>query len=256
MAEKANPIGAKLAKKYIITLGTITALVVILSFLELTHLFNDVYNAIYYVLNYFFDAEGIFPPLTIIPLKSGFFAFSFVLLITGIMRMTIIAALIAIIIDIISTKDVRKVLSKFEAKRLNGHIVICGYSNFVEELTKDLQKSKKDFVIIDNNKINVDTARDLGYTAIEGDFRREVYLKLASIERASQIVLGSNDDFENILGLITAKGLKSNIKAIVKVNSEETVTKMLRAGADMCIVPEAIAGVYIGNEVVNYLKQK
>ncbi len=253
----ATSIGVKVAKKYIIVLAAITGIVALMSFLELKNLFNnDTYNAIYYVLNYFFDAEGIFPPLTILPLKSGFFAFSFVLFIAGIMKMTIIAALIAIIIGILSTKDIRRVLSKFEAKRLKSHIVICGYSNFVEEIAKDLAKSKKDFVILDSNKVNVDTARDLGYTAIEGDFRREAYLKLASIETASQIILGSNDDFENILGLIAAKELRKGIKAIVKVNSDETVTKMLRAGADMCIVPEAVAGVYIGNEVVNHLKSK
>jgi hypothetical protein len=63
-------------------------------------------------------------------------------------------------------------------------------------------------------------------------------------------VLDTDSDFENLLGLIAAKRVNKDLKAIVKVVHEESVTKMMRGGANVCILPEALSGIEVGERLV------
>ncbi|MGC8730225.1 MAG: potassium channel family protein [Candidatus Micrarchaeia archaeon] len=243
-----------LTKHYLLFMFIALVAIVSFSFIELFIIFHgDFFTSLYYVLTYFFDAEGVFPKYAVAPLTSNFPIFVLLLLLTGIARITVIGFLIAIIIDVLSSRDIRKILSKIEVKHMSNHVIICGYSKFSDEIAAELSRRLMDFVIIEGNKVAADTARDLGYTIIEGDFKYEIYLKTAMINTARYIIFTSDDDFENILGLISAKKLSPKVKAIVKANDENLVPKMFRAGANVCIVPEAVAGIYIGEEIITHI---
>ncbi|MEM3476700.1 MAG: NAD-binding protein, partial [Candidatus Micrarchaeaceae archaeon] len=166
----------KIAKRYLLLIFIAIVAIISFSFVELLIIFKgDFFTSLYYVLEYFFDAEGVFPNYSITPLSSNFSIFVIILLLTGIARITVIGFFIAVIIDVLSNRDLKKILSKIEAKHMSRHVIICGYSNFSNELAVELSKKSMDFVIIEGNKVVADTARDLGYTVIEGDFKYEIY---------------------------------------------------------------------------------
>jgi len=48
---------------------------------------------------------------------------------------------------------------------------------------------------------------------------------------------------------VTAHHLYPSLRIASKAKEESTITKMHRAGAELCIVPEIIAGLDIGNAV-------
>ncbi|EQD80151.1 TrkA-N domain protein [mine drainage metagenome] len=118
----------------------------------------------------------------------------------------------------------------------------------------DLKAKGKEFVVIEKNPVKVDMLRDLNYPVLDGDFTKEGYLSMASIKTASAIVFDTDSDFENLLGIITAKKMNKDLKAIVKVVHEDSVMKMVRGGANVCILPEALSGIEIGERLVRKVK--
>ena len=54
--------------------------------------------------------------------------------------------------------------------------------------------------------------------------------------------------------MITVKKIAPKAKTIIRINDESSVTKMLRAGADLCIIPEILVGIDLGNNIVNKIK--
>jgi voltage-gated potassium channel len=122
-----------------------------------------------------------------------------------------------------------------------------------ERLCAELAAQKRKFIVIVDSEADAEMLRALGYQTIEGDFKSENVLRKAYVENAKTIIFDARDDFDNMMGVISAKHLNSRIKVITRVKDEYTVTKMHRAGADQCVVPEIVAGVELGNYIVSKL---
>ncbi|MFP3279345.1 MAG: NAD-binding protein, partial [Candidatus Micrarchaeota archaeon] len=79
-------------------------------------------------------------------------------------------------------------------------------------------------------------------------------LKLASVDKAKIIVFVEQNDAKNLIGIVEAKKLNKEIKALVRSTKEENMTKMYRVGADMCVLPEYIAGISIGEFLLKHIE--
>lgn len=236
----------------IITIISVSLFFVIISIFAMWDATGNFYASGYFTISSLFDAVGFHPILNTVPLFSpNFYPLFTILVLDGLAKIIVIGFLIATIIEFVSSIDVKSKFAVIEAKHLKKHVIICGYSKFTENLEKSLDKAKQSFLIIENDRAKADMLKDLGYKVIEGDFKNEDVLNSASIKKAKSIIFDSHDDFENLLGVITAKTVNEKIKVIVKANKEESVTKILRGGADLCIIPEIISGIEIGNYIVN-----
>ncbi len=67
-------------------------------------------------------------------------------------------------------------------------------------------------------------------------------MKQAGIERAQVIVVAVNSDAENVFIVLTARGIRPDVKIIARANYETSESKLVRAGADHVISPYRIAG--------------
>ena len=63
----------------------------------------------------------------------------------------------------------------------------------------------------------------------------------------------SEDDTENALIVITAKAANRGIKVVARVESEDDIAKLDKAGAYRTVMPEATAGAEIGGILVKKL---
>ena len=99
------------------------------------------------------------------------------------------------------------------------------------------------FVIVERDAEHVRTASDNGFLTIEGDASREETLKRARIERARGLVAAVGTDAENVYAVLTARVLKPDLFVIARAESEDSIVKLKRAGADRVISPYQIGAV-------------
>ena len=217
---------------------------------------GSIYTSLYYTVSTLMDAAGFVPQLGYVAISSSsFYPFFLVLFLDGIAKIIIVGFLVASLIQLISSIDIRSRVKSYRIKRLKNHIIVCGYTNFSDRLMLDLKAKGTEFVVIEKNPVKVDMLQDLNYTVLDGDFTKEGYLSMASIKTAKAIVFDTDSDFENLLGIIAAKRVNKNLKAIAKVVHEDSVTKMMHGGADVCILPEALSGIEIGERLVEAVRK-
>jgi voltage-gated potassium channel len=131
-----------------------------------------------------------------------------------------------------------------------GHVVVCGYGKIGEKVCEVLEQSKKDYVVIEQEPGIAKLLREMGMHVIEGDATHSRILKMAGIEKAKALVTTFSNDTNNLFVILTAKELNPNLVIATRAVSEEVVTKMHRAGAEIVVLPEIVGGVELGKEMV------
>ncbi|MGC8622798.1 MAG: potassium channel family protein [Candidatus Micrarchaeia archaeon] len=214
-------------------------------------IFHNVYEALYTIAYVFFNANGVDPFASIsgfLPLfSSNFDLLTTLVVVDGFVRIVVIGFLISIFVQLITRIDIRSRFSLLKARRLKHHVIIAGYYDVVEDVCKSLKDKGMDFIVIEEDEKKLEVIQSLGYQFIKGDFTKDSVLKGAMIEKAKAIVFSSKDDYKNLFGVVTAHYLNSKVKIISKASQESSVTKMHRAGAALCVVPEILAGIEAGD---------
>lgn len=167
----------------------------------------------------------------------------------GVAKSVIVGFVLAAFVSFITGIDVRSKLGFISTKGAKNQVIICGYSMLAERLCRDLKEKRMPFVVIEKDAEKASTLRDLGYATVNGDFTDKQVLEEASISTAKQIVFATESDFINLLGVVTARHVNSKVEIITRVREESTITKMHRGGANLCLVPEEVAGIELGKRI-------
>lgn len=138
---------------------------------------------------------------------------------------------------IIKTKKMKKYISS-----LSGHFVVCGYGAIGRQICAELKKEHHEVVVVEHDPETVAQAEAEGFRAIEGDASSNEILRLSGVEHAQGLVVATNEDSTNLLVVLTARGLQADLHIVARTNREEVTGKLLRAGADKVLFPQAIAG--------------
>jgi len=128
---------------------------------------------------------------------------------------------------------------------LSDHYVICGYGRIGSIVAAEFQRQKTPFVIVDRSAARVLEANQQGHLAVEGDASREDTLRPIGIERARGLVAAVGTDAENVYAVLTARVMKSDLFIIARAESEDSIPKLKKAGADRVISPYKIGAVQI-----------
>jgi len=137
-----------------------------------------------------------------------------------------------------------------KAETLEGHVVICGYGKIGEKVCEILEQCKKDYIIIDNDPTIAKMLRDMKMNVVEGDATHSRVLKMARIEKANGLATTFSNDTNNVFVILTARELNPNLLIASRAVSEEVVSKMHRAGAEIVVLPEVVGGMELGKEMV------
>lgn len=130
-------------------------------------------------------------------------------------------------------------------KRLNKHIIICGYGMTGQAVMDELLNKKyerEQILVIDSNEEFIKQAADAGITAIHGNASKETILKKAAIEKADTIIITTGRDDTNVLIGLTAKNLNPSITVIARANEIENIKLLHHSGADHIISPSITGG--------------
>ena len=169
--------------------------------------------------------------------------------INGLAYLILVTFVTAKFVNILSKIDVHKREMKRRISSMNEHILVCGYGRLGEKACEILDDHTMGYVVIERNPRVVKLLRERDIAVVEGDATHSKVLKMAGIERAGGLIAALGNDTKNVYITLTARELNPNLLIASRAVSEEVVSKMHRAGAEIVVLPEVVAGLELGKEI-------
>lgn len=170
------------------------------------------------------------------------------LIVVGIAAATITLTTIA---SIVVEGHVRSILGRrkvnMKIASLTNHIIVCGYGRMGRSLCADLRDRRAELLIIDQHDSKTVLAEQDGLLYILGDASEEAVLRSAGIERARGLVAVLDSDASNVFATLVARDLNPDILIVARAEKNESVSRLIRAGANKAICPQVIGATRMAN---------
>ena len=131
------------------------------------------------------------------------------------------------------------------AMKLKNHTIVCGLGRTGQAAIKELWKEKVPFVVVEKSEEKIEEAKEKypNLIYINGDATEDETLIKAGVKSASNMIVATADDADNLFITLSAKNLNPNLRIVARANKEENVLKLKRAGANEVILPNVIGGL-------------
>lgn len=133
-------------------------------------------------------------------------------------------------------------LMKGKISNLKNHVILCGYGKVGKEVARVFQSEGTPFVIIEADEQASALATKNGFLVVNMNATNDEALKEAGVMDAQSLVSALGSDADNLYVTLSAKSLKPDIFIVSRVDSEESESKLKRAGADRTMSPYGIGG--------------
>jgi len=134
-------------------------------------------------------------------------------------------------------------------KKVSGHYIVCGAGRTGKHIVDELIKNKVPFVLIDRDEARLD-AKLLEHPHLIGDATDDAILERAGVRKAKALATTLETDEANLFLILTAKNLNPSLRVVTKVVNDPARPKLLRAGADAVVAPNAIGGLRLASEML------
>ncbi len=134
-------------------------------------------------------------------------------------------------------------------KRLNNHVIVCGYGSKGRSAVRTLLGKgidPSDIVVIDQSPSAREQAEADGLASVAGNASAAEILEEASIKNAAHVVVAVDRDDAAVLATLTARELAPNTRIAVAVREEENVHLLRQSGANSVITTSGAAGRLLG----------
>ncbi len=122
---------------------------------------------------------------------------------------------------------------------MNGHVVICGWGRVGRSIASEVIEAGRDLVVVE---LDPEAVVDLPHPVVVGDATEDATLRAAGIVRAASLVAAVDGDADNSFITLSARALRPDLFIVSRARSQESVDKLLRAGADRVVNPQSIGG--------------
>jgi hypothetical protein len=243
----------EVAKEVLILLLVVIIAVAVLSIWAMYSISHNLNGSVYYSMAALGDVneEGYASIIlaAIAPYSLPYYEVVGVLVMDGVVKVVLIGLIVALLVKTLSQVDIGLALHGLKSRRLEDHTIVCGFSVLGERVCEQLDAQKKRFLVIEKSQAKLEELYGRKYPAIEGDFTDMKTLTKANPSSAKAVVFCADSDFVNLMGIIGARRLNRDIDIISRARDEQSVVKMQRAGADLCIIPELVAGLDLGRKL-------
>lgn len=137
-------------------------------------------------------------------------------------------------------------------RKLDGHVVICGYGSSGEVAAAELIRRGDDpaaIIVIDVDPARAREAADRGLSTLQGEVTREDMLRVAGVERARAVIICVDRDETTALATLTVRGLGSKARIVATVREEENAKLLRTSGADELVLPWRLGGCLLATAV-------
>ena len=167
---------------------------------------------------------------------------SFVIFFGVITMLLAVGGMTQIVIELELNKVFGKRRTKNMIDKLNDHYIVCGFGRVGRGAAGELSRAGVPFVVIDRNEERVELAMRSGFLAVLADSSSDETLLEVGIMRAQGLVATLSSDADNLFLVLSAKGLKPELRVCARIAEEGSERKFRRAGADFVFAPYDITG--------------
>jgi voltage-gated potassium channel len=125
---------------------------------------------------------------------------------------------------------------------LHDHYIICGYGRVGRQIAQEFRSAGVPYVVIDLNPEVLPIAQRNDELYIDGSGTNDDDLRQAGLERARGLVAASDSDVDNLYITLSARAARPDLQIVARASTEDTATKLVRAGADRIVQPYTTAG--------------
>lgn len=129
---------------------------------------------------------------------------------------------------------------------IKDHYIICGYGRVGSHVADRLEDLGEKMVVIERNE---EKSKECKNPCMPGDALEEDLLKKVGIQKAKGLFCCFGNPADNIFLTITAKHLNPHIKVGARADNERVASKLRHAGADIIVLPEAVGGFELADEM-------
>lgn len=134
---------------------------------------------------------------------------------------------------------------------LSDHYIVCGAGELGKHVITELIKTKKKFVVIDNDEESIKKLPHYEQLLqLQGNADEEAILVKCNIEKAKGLICALPQDKDNLFLVLTARALNPNLRIVTRAIGEESEHKLLKAGADRVVYPTKIGGLRMASEMI------
>jgi len=127
-------------------------------------------------------------------------------------------------------------------RRMRDHYIVCGFGRMGRHIAADLDRAGRRFVVIERQEEKADALSDLGYLYVIGDATSDEILTKAGIEEAKGLITVVSSDAENVFTALSARTLNPAVFVVSRALTDESESKLLKAGANRVIKPYEAVG--------------
>ncbi len=139
-----------------------------------------------------------------------------------------------------------------EVKKMNNHVIICGFGRVGKQVADDLESHGTPFIIVEvNEQIVVHEKENDKFIFLQGDSTNDQTLIAAGIENARAIITCLPKDADNIYVVLASREFNKDILIVSRASNNSAVSKLKMAGADNVIMPDAIGGSHMASLIAN-----
>ncbi|MEW5807596.1 MAG: potassium channel protein [Acidobacteriota bacterium] len=177
------------------------------------------------------------------PLSNAGRIFNILIIFFGVGTVFYLAA--SIMEEFVENRLIKGKKMEKDIQKIRDHYIVCGYGRMGSVICKDLALKGVPFVVVENDHGKIRAIEEEGYLHCMGDVTDDRTLSKTGIERAKGVVTVLSEDADNVFVTLTARGLNPGIFIVARSNTEGSVQKLLRAGANKVINPFSTAGKHM-----------
>ncbi len=185
------------------------------------------------------------------PLTRAGQAFTIVLLLSGVGAALYTFSLLAsAVVEGFLPKRLQKRRQAHMIESIRDHFIVCGYGRIGRIIAHELRRQQIAFVVIERDPARVQTAVEDGALALEADASHEDVLNRAGIARARGLIAAVGTDAENVYAVLSARVLRPDLFIVGRAETEDSIRKLQRAGANRVISPYQIGAVQMAQTAI------
>jgi voltage-gated potassium channel len=123
--------------------------------------------------------------------------------------------------------------------KMTGHTIVCGWGRVGRAVGGYLAGQDGGVVVVDADPERIAT---VPHPALVGDVTDDDVLRRAGLMRARALVAAINTDAENVYVTLSARALRPDLVIVARARTEDSESKLLRAGATRVVNPQRIGG--------------
>lgn len=135
--------------------------------------------------------------------------------------------------------------------KLHEHVIVCGFGRMGRTIADNLRSAGRTVVIVEASEEPFLAACEKGYASIQGSASSDEVLQRAGIAEATHLVSAVDNELENIVVTLTARGMQPDLPIIARAEKEEEVRKLRRAGATRTVSPFQSGGFEVAHAILN-----